>query len=53
MRSSKIFCLLLACALACETFNGEMSCQSGDQTDNPESWKDRVFQTPIKGEAGF
>ena len=53
MRSGKIFLVLVACALACETFNGEMACQSGDQTDNPADWKDRVFQTPIKGEDGF
>jgi hypothetical protein len=46
-----IFCLALA--YACDTFNDEMSCQSGDQTDNPEDWADRVFQTPMKGEKGY
>ncbi|CAI2361994.1 unnamed protein product [Moneuplotes crassus] len=46
--------ILLVCAvLACDNFNGEMSCQSGDQTSYPESWAHRSFQTPLKGDKNY
>ena len=44
-----VIALLFCVAFSCETFNGEMSCQSGEQTGNPESWSTRIFQTPDRG----
>jgi alpha-amylase len=45
--------VLLAIAFACDTFNGEMSCQGGEQTQYPDSWAHRSFQSPLKGDKGY
>ena len=36
----------------CSNFNGEYGCQ-GDQTAYPESWDDRSFQTPPRGDSTY
>lgn len=35
---------------SCNNYDGENSCQGGTQTDNPEDWANRNFQTPPRGD---
>jgi len=45
--------LVLSIAIACDNFNDEMSCKGGEQTDYPDSWSHRSFQTPLKGDKQY
>ena len=49
----QILSLIIASGIACDTFNGEMACQDGQQTTYPDDWSHRSFQTPLKGQPLF
>ena len=46
------FLILGALAEDCSNFNGEYPCQ-GNQREYPESWDERAFQTPPRGDANY
>ena len=46
------FLILGALAEDCSNFNGEYPCQ-GNQRDYPESWDERAFQTPPRGDPNY
>ena len=50
MKAFAVLFLLVASSFAWETFNGEMACKNGQQTNYPEDWSKRSFQTPMKGD---
>lgn len=53
MKVVLVFALALALVFACDTFNDEMSCKGGTQTNYPEDWAHRSFQTPLKGDPQY
>ena len=54
MIKSLLLSLLIIGALSedCSNFNGEYPCQ-GDQKAYPESWDERSFQTPPRGDSTY
>ena len=50
MKVLTLVCLLAVASLACDTFDGEMGCKNGQQTNYPADWAKRSFQTPMKGD---